>query len=145
MTGGGSFMYHLEDNLVSIGFVVHLNYENPHLFPYMEFQRFKHHPMIAELLEGGRRIAYGARAITEGGYQAVPKLSFPGGVLIGCGRHGQRAAHQGQSQRHEVRHAGRRGRGGSGAEGRSRTMTAYDEYIHLGQVPIAADLKRCAT
>jgi electron-transferring-flavoprotein dehydrogenase len=83
-TGGGSFMYHLEDNLVSIGFVVHLNYENPHLFPYMEFQRFKHHPMIAEVLEGGRRIAYGARAITEGGYQAVPKLSFPGGVLIGC-------------------------------------------------------------
>jgi electron-transferring-flavoprotein dehydrogenase len=83
-TGGGSFMYHLEDNLVSIGFVVHLNYANPHLFPYMEFQRFKHHPMIAEVLEGGRRIAYGARAITEGGYQAVPKLSFPGGVLIGC-------------------------------------------------------------
>jgi electron-transferring-flavoprotein dehydrogenase len=83
-TGGGSFMYHLEDNLVSIGFVVHLNYENPHLYPYMEFQRFKHHPMIAEVLEGGRRVAYGARAITEGGYQAVPKLVFPGGVLIGC-------------------------------------------------------------
>ncbi len=83
-TGGGSFMYHLEDNLVSIGFVVHLNYENPYLFPYMEFQRFKHHPMIAEVLEGGRRIAYGARAITEGGYQSVPKLTFPGGVLIGC-------------------------------------------------------------
>ncbi len=83
-TGGGSFMYHLEDNLVSIGFVVHLNYANPHLYPYMEFQRFKHHPMIAEVLEGGRRIAYGARAITEGGYQAVPKLVFPGGVLIGC-------------------------------------------------------------
>ncbi len=83
-TGGGSFMYHLEDNLVSIGFVVHLNYANPHLFPYMEFQRFKHHPMIADVLEGGRRIAYGARAITEGGYQSVPKLSFPGGVLIGC-------------------------------------------------------------
>ena len=83
-TGGGSFMYHLEDNLVSIGFVVHLNYENPYLFPYMEFQRFKHHPMIAEVLEGGRRIAYGARAITEGGYQSVPKLTFPGGMLIGC-------------------------------------------------------------
>ena len=83
-TGGGSFMYHLEDNLVSIGFVVHLNYANPHLFPYMEFQRFKHHPMIAEVLEGGRRIAYGARAITEGGYQSVPKLTFPGGMLIGC-------------------------------------------------------------
>jgi electron-transferring-flavoprotein dehydrogenase len=83
-TGGGSFMYHLEDNLVSIGFVVHLNYENPHLYPYMEFQRFKHHPLIAEVLEGGRRVAYGARAITEGGFQAVPKLAFPGGALIGC-------------------------------------------------------------
>jgi electron-transferring-flavoprotein dehydrogenase len=82
--GGGSFMYHLEDNLVSIGFVVHLNYENPHLFPYMEFQRFKHHPLIAQVLEGGRRIAYGARAITEGGLQSVPKLTFPGGALIGC-------------------------------------------------------------
>ena len=83
-TGGGSFMYHLEDNMVSIGFVVHLNYENPHLFPYMEFQRFKHHPLIAEVLEGGRRVAYGARAITEGGFQSVPKLTFPGGALIGC-------------------------------------------------------------
>ncbi len=82
--GGGSFMYHLEDNLVSIGFVVHLNYTNPHLFPYMEFQRFKHHPLITPVLEGGRRIAYGARAITEGGLQSVPKLAFPGGALIGC-------------------------------------------------------------
>ncbi len=83
-TGGGSFMYHLEDNLVSVGFVVHLNYQNPHLFPYMEFQRFKHHPLIAKTLEGGRRVAYGARAITEGGFQSVPKLAFPGGALIGC-------------------------------------------------------------
>jgi electron-transferring-flavoprotein dehydrogenase len=83
-TGGGSFMYHLEDNLVSIGFVVHLNYQNPHLYPYMEFQRFKHHPIIAKVLEGGRRVAYGARAITEGGFQSVPKLAFPGGALIGC-------------------------------------------------------------
>ena len=83
-TGGGSFMYHLEDNLVSIGFVVHLNYENPYLYPYMEFQRFKHHPLIEPVLRGGRRIAYGARAITEGGLQSVPKLYFPGGVLIGC-------------------------------------------------------------
>ncbi len=82
--GGGSFIYHLEDNLVSVGFVVHLNYENPHLYPYMEFQRFKHHPMIAAVLEGGRRVAYGARAITEGGLQSVPKLTFPGGALIGC-------------------------------------------------------------
>jgi electron-transferring-flavoprotein dehydrogenase len=77
-------MYHLEDNLVSIGFVVHLNYKNPHLFPYMEFQRFKHHPLIRPVLEGGRRIAYGARAINEGGFQSVPKLYFPGGALIGC-------------------------------------------------------------
>jgi electron-transferring-flavoprotein dehydrogenase len=83
-TGGGSFMYHLEDNLVSIGFVVHLNYRNPYLDPYLEFQRFKHHPLIERVLSGGRRIAYGARAITEGGLQSVPKLSFPGGVLIGC-------------------------------------------------------------
>ena len=82
--GGGSFMYHLEDNLVSIGFVVHLNYQNPYLYPYMEFQRFKHHPLISHVLEGGRRVAYGARAITEGGFQSVPKLYFPGGVLIGC-------------------------------------------------------------
>ncbi len=82
--GGGSFMYHMEDNLVSIGFVVHLNYQNPYLYPYMEFQRFKHHPLISQVLEGGRRVAYGARAITEGGFQSVPKLYFPGGVLIGC-------------------------------------------------------------
>jgi electron-transferring-flavoprotein dehydrogenase len=83
-TGGGSFMYHLEDNLVSVGFVVHLNYKNPYLSPYMEFQRFKHHPLIKDVLEGGRRVAYGARAITEGGFQSVPKLAFPGGALIGC-------------------------------------------------------------
>ncbi|MET0482077.1 MAG: electron transfer flavoprotein-ubiquinone oxidoreductase [Aestuariivirgaceae bacterium] len=83
-TGGGSFMYHLEDNLVSVGFVVHLNYANPYLYPYMEFQRFKHHPLIKPVLEGGRRIAYGARAITEGGLQSVPRLYFPGGALIGC-------------------------------------------------------------
>ncbi len=83
-TGGGSFMYHLEDNLVSIGFVVHLNYANPYLYPYMEFQRFKHHPLIKPVLEGGRRIAYGARAITEGGLQSVPRLCFPGGALVGC-------------------------------------------------------------
>jgi electron-transferring-flavoprotein dehydrogenase len=83
-TGGGSFMYHLEDNLVSIGFVVHLNYQNPHLYPYMEFQRFKHHPLIAKVLAGGRRVSYGARAITEGGLQSLPKLTFPGGALIGC-------------------------------------------------------------
>ncbi|MFO1143008.1 MAG: electron transfer flavoprotein-ubiquinone oxidoreductase [Amaricoccus sp.] len=81
--GGGSFMYHLENNQVYVGFVVHLNYENPWLYPYMEFQRFKHHPLIAEVLKGGKRVAYGARAISEGGWQSVPKLTFPGGALIG--------------------------------------------------------------
>ena len=83
-TGGGSFLYHFDDNLVSIGFVVHLNYSNPTLSPFDEFQRFKTHPMIRGMLEGGKRIAYGARAITEGGFQSVPKLVFPGGALIGC-------------------------------------------------------------
>ena len=72
-TGGGSFIYHLEDNQVAIGFVLHLNYKNPHLTPFDEFQRFKHHPKIKPVLEGGRRISYGARAITEGGLQSVPK------------------------------------------------------------------------
>ena len=82
--GGGSFIYHLENNQVYVGFVVHLNYENPYLYPYMEFQRFKHHPMVAELLEGGKRVAYGARAISEGGWQSIPKLTAPGVVLLGC-------------------------------------------------------------
>ena len=77
-------MYHLENNQVYVGFVVHLNYANPHLYPYMEFQRFKHHPVIAQVLEGGKRVAYGARAITEGGWQSLPKLVFPGGALLGC-------------------------------------------------------------
>lgn len=83
-TGGGSFLYHYGDNLVSVGFVVHLNYENPYLSPYDEFQRFKTHPAIRETFEGGRRIAYGARAITEGGWQSLPRLVFPGGALLGC-------------------------------------------------------------
>ncbi|MER9020128.1 electron transfer flavoprotein-ubiquinone oxidoreductase [Mesorhizobium sp. M0195] len=83
-TGGGSFLYHLEDNLVAVGFVVHLNYKNPYLYPFEEFQRFKIHPGIRTTFEGGKRLSYGARAITEGGYQSVPKLSFPGGALIGC-------------------------------------------------------------
>ncbi|MDP5334555.1 MAG: electron transfer flavoprotein-ubiquinone oxidoreductase, partial [Paracoccaceae bacterium] len=82
--GGGSFIYHLEKNQVYVGFVVHLNYKNPHLFPYMEFQRFKHHPMVAELLKGGKRVAYGARAISEGGYQSMPKMVAPGVALLGC-------------------------------------------------------------
>ncbi|MDX5593084.1 electron transfer flavoprotein-ubiquinone oxidoreductase [Pseudovibrio sp. SPO723] len=83
-TGGGSFLYHLEDNQVAVGFVVHLNYQNPYMSPFEEFQRFKTHPAIRDVFEGGKRISYGARAISEGGYQSVPKLSFPGGLLIGC-------------------------------------------------------------
>jgi electron-transferring-flavoprotein dehydrogenase len=84
-TGGGLFMYHWGENFCSIGFVVHLNYRNPYLSPFDEFQRVKHHPRIAEILKGAKRIGYGARAITEGGFQSVPKLAFPGGALIGCG------------------------------------------------------------
>jgi electron-transferring-flavoprotein dehydrogenase len=83
-TGGGSFLYHLEDNQVAVGFVVHLNYKNPYIAPFEEFQRFKQHPLIRPTFEGGKRISYGARAITEGGWQAVPKLTFPGGALVGC-------------------------------------------------------------
>ena len=83
-TGGGSFLYHLEDNQVSVGFVIHLNYENPYLSPFDEFQRFKTHPKIRPFFEGGKRLAYGSRAINEGGLQSIPKLVFPGGALIGC-------------------------------------------------------------
>ncbi len=83
-TGGGSFLYHLENNQVAVGFVIHLNYKNPYLYPFEEFQRFKTHPAIAGTFKGATRLSYGARAITEGGYQSVPKLSFPGGALIGC-------------------------------------------------------------
>jgi electron-transferring-flavoprotein dehydrogenase len=83
-TGGGSFLYYFGENLVSVGFVVHLDYANPYLNPFKEFQRAKLHPRITEHLQGGRRISYGARAITEGGWQAIPRLAFPGGALIGC-------------------------------------------------------------
>ncbi|HXD46085.1 MAG TPA: electron transfer flavoprotein-ubiquinone oxidoreductase [Pseudolabrys sp.] len=83
-TGGGSFLYHFDDNLVSVGFVVHLNYTNPYLSPFEEFQRFKTHPLVRDTFEGGKRLVYGARALTEGGWQSVPKLTFPGGALIGC-------------------------------------------------------------
>ncbi|HEY7687439.1 MAG TPA: electron transfer flavoprotein-ubiquinone oxidoreductase, partial [Dongiaceae bacterium] len=83
-TYGGSFLYHLENKQVAVGFVVGLDYENPYLSPFEEFQRFKTHPAVRPLFEGGRRIAYGARALNEGGFQAIPKLTFPGGALIGC-------------------------------------------------------------
>jgi electron-transferring-flavoprotein dehydrogenase len=81
---GGGFLYHQENGQVALGFVVALNYRNPHLSPFEEFQRWKQHPAIREVLEGGRRVSYGARAINEGGYQAIPRLHFPGGVLVGC-------------------------------------------------------------
>ena len=83
-TGGGSFLYHFGENLVSVGFVLHLNYENPYLSPFDEFQRFKTHPAIRDTFKGGKRLSYGARALTEGGFQSVPKLAFPGGALVGC-------------------------------------------------------------
>ena len=83
-TYGGSFLYHLDKNLVSLGFVIGLDYKNPYLSPYEEFQRFKIHPSIKPLLDDGRRVSYGARALNEGGWQSLPKLSFPGGSLIGC-------------------------------------------------------------
>ena len=81
---GGSFVYHLDNNQVYVGYIVDLNYKNPYLFPYMEFQNFKHHPKIAKLLKGGKRVAYGARAVTKGGIQSIPKVVFPGGALLGC-------------------------------------------------------------
>ena len=140
--GGGSFIYHLENNQVYVGFVVHLNYKNPHLYPYMEFQRFKHHPMVAELLKGGKRVAYGARAISEGGWQSIPKMVAPGVALLGCsaglvnvprikGNHNAmlsgidaaEAAHQAIS-------AGRQG----------DELTAYEQSVRSG--PIASDLKK---
>lgn len=83
-TYGGSFLYHMENNQVAVGYVVGLSYENPYLSPYEEFQRYKTHPAIRKFFEGGRRLAYGARAITAGGLQSLPKLVFPGGALIGC-------------------------------------------------------------
>ncbi|MGV8854999.1 MAG: electron transfer flavoprotein-ubiquinone oxidoreductase [Devosia sp.] len=83
-TGGGTFLYHLDGNRVAVGMVVHLNYKNPYLSPFQEFQRFKTHPAIAPLFAGGKRVSYGARAVTEGGWQSVPKLVFPGGALVGC-------------------------------------------------------------
>ena len=82
-SAGGSFLYHIEDNQVALGLIVDLSYSNPHVSPYDEFQRYKHHPVVSQYLEGGERIAYGARAIVKGGLQSLPKMSFPGGLLIG--------------------------------------------------------------
>jgi len=140
--GGGSFMYHLENNQVYVGFVVHLNYRNPHLYPYMEFQRFKHHPLIAEVLEGGKRVAYGARAISEGGWQSLPKLTFPGGALLGCsagmvnvprikGNHN--AMLSGKAAAEAAWEAIQAGRA-------SDELSAYEAEVRSG--PIARDLKK---
>ncbi|MCZ8152280.1 MAG: electron transfer flavoprotein-ubiquinone oxidoreductase [Rhodobacteraceae bacterium] len=140
--GGGSFIYHLENNQVYVGFVVHLNYENPHLYPYMEFQRFKHHPMVAELLKGGKRVAYGARAISEGGWQSIPKMVAPGVALLGCsaglvnvprikGNHN--AMLSGKAAAEAAHAAIKAGRAGD-------ELSAYETAVRNG--PIGKDLKR---
>ncbi|MDW4549645.1 electron transfer flavoprotein-ubiquinone oxidoreductase [Defluviimonas sp. D31] len=140
--GGGSFIYHLENNQVYVGFVVHLNYQNPHLYPYMEFQRFKHHPMVAELLKGGKRVAYGARAISEGGWQSIPKVVAPGVALLGCsaglvnvprikGNHNAMLSGMAAAEAaHEAIKAGRAG----------DELAAYETELRSG--PIAKDLKK---
>ena len=141
-TGGGSFMYHYGENLVSIGFVVHLNYQNPYLHPFKEFQRFKTHPAIAPFLEGGKRIGYGARALTEGGWQSIPKLTFPGGALIGCSagfmnvpriKGSHNAMLSGKLAAEAAFEAIGAGRGGD-------ELTAYEQAVRTGA--IAHDLKR---
>ena len=140
--GGGSFIYHLENNQVYVGFVVHLNYENPHLYPYMEFQRFKHHPMVADLLQGGKRVAYGARAISEGGWQSIPKMVAPGVALLGCsaglvnvprikGNHN--AMLSGIAAANAAHAAIAAGRAGD-------ELTSYEADVRSG--PIARDLKK---
>ncbi|WP_420859739.1 4Fe-4S dicluster domain-containing protein [Marivivens marinus] len=140
--GGGSFIYHLDNNQVYVGFVVHLNYKNPHLFPYMEFQRFKHHPMVAELLKGGKRVAYGARAISEGGFQSIPQTAFPGGCLLGCSAglvnvpriKGNHNAMFSGIHAAEAAHAAiKAGRA-------SDTLTEYDTALKSG--PVGKDLKK---
>ena len=137
---GGSFMYHLENNQVYVGFIVDLNYKNPHLFPYMEFQRWKHHPKIAKVLEGGKRISYGARAVTKGGFQSIPDTVFPGGALLGCsaglvnlprikGNHN--AMYSGQHAAEAVVAAIKAGRAGD-------VLVDYDKMLKTG--PVGKDL-----
>ena len=139
---GGSFMYHLDNNQVYVGYIVDLNYKNPHLFPYMEFQRFKHHPRIAKVLEGGKRVAYGARAVTKGGFQSIPQAAFPGGALLGCslglvnlprikGNHN--AMHSGRQAADAAYAAIKAGRAGD-------TLQEYHDAIKSG--PVGKDLKR---
>ncbi len=138
---GGSFIYHLENNQVYVGLIVDLNYKNPYLYPYMEFQRLKHHPMLADLLKGGKRVAYGARVVTKGGIQSVPQTAFPGGCLLGCsaglvnlprikGNHN--AMHSGIEAAEAAHDAIRAGRAGD-------TLTGYDHALRNGVV--GRDLK----
>ena len=140
--GGGSFIYHAEKNQVFVGLVVHLNYQNPHLYPYMEFQRFKQHPMLADLLAGGKRVAYGARAISEGGWQSIPKMVAPGVALLGCtaglvnvprikGNHNAMLSGKAAAEAaHEAIKAGRR----------SDELTAYEAEVRGGA--IGRDLRK---
>ncbi|MBV1867012.1 MAG: electron transfer flavoprotein-ubiquinone oxidoreductase [Marinosulfonomonas sp.] len=139
---GGSFMYHLDNNQVYVGYIVDLNYKNPYLYPYMEFQRYKHHPEISKVLEGGKRIAYGARAVTKGGYQSIPQSAFPGGALLGCssglvnlprikGNHN--AMHSGISAAEAAHSALKAGRS-------SDVLADYDDALRTG--PVGKDLKK---
>ncbi|EKE44129.1 electrotransfer ubiquinone oxidoreductase family protein [Oceaniovalibus guishaninsula JLT2003] len=140
--GGGSFIYHLDNNQVYVGFVVHLGYANPYVNPYLAFQQFKHHPMVAELLKGGKRVAYGARAISEGGWQSLPKVAFQGGALLGCaagmvnvprikGNHNAMLSGKAAAEAaHEAIAAGRSG----------DVLDDYDAAVRSG--PIGRDLRR---
>jgi len=139
--GGGSFLYHAENNQVFLGYIVDLNYKNPHLYPYAEMQRWKHHPDIAKVLEGGKRVAYGARVVTKGGIQSVPKTCFPGGALLGCsaglvnlprikGNHN--AMHSGIDAAEAAHAALKAGRS-------SDELTAYDAALRSG--PVGQDLR----
>ncbi len=139
--GGGSFLYHAENNQVFLGYIVDLNYKNPHLYPYAEMQRWKHHPDIAKVLEGGKRVAYGARVVTKGGFQSIPKACFPGGALIGCtaglvnlprikGNHN--AMHSGRQAAEAAFAAIKAGRSGD-------ELTDYNENLRSG--PVGKDLK----
>ena len=141
-TGGGSFLYHYGKNLVSVGFVVHLNYANPYLAPFEEFQRFKTHGLIRGTLEGGKRISYGARAITEGGWQSIPTLTFPGGVLAGCSAGFVNVARIKGSHNAILSgiHAAEAAFDALVAGRAHDRLTAYEEAVRTG--PIAKDLKR---
>lgn len=141
-TGGGSFLYHFDEKYVAVGFVVHLNYKNPYLSPFDEFQRFKTHPAIRDTFIGGKRISYGARAISEGGYQSVPKVTFNGGALLGCSagflnvpriKGSHNAMLSGIEAAQNVVEAISQGRSGD-------ELTAYEENWRKG--PIGKDLKK---